>query len=48
MATNLVQELVKKIPFCLFQNSLPLRTFASFWEIPLDKGAGDLACERGQ
>lgn len=48
MATNLAQELVKNIPFSLFQNSLPLRAFASFWEIPLDKGAGDLDSERGQ
>lgn len=48
MVKNLAQELVENIPVCLFQNSLPLRAFASFWEIPLDKGAGDLDSGRGQ
>lgn len=48
MAKNLAQELVENIPAFLFQNSLSLRAFASFWEIPLDKGAGDLDSGRKQ
>lgn len=49
MATNLALVLVKSIPFAFFKTPfLLLRALASFWEIPLAKGAGDLDSEKGQ